>query len=288
MKKYELRYKKEAPFGNEDFSIYNHGNDILDDGWEKWSLPLGNGYMGVNIFGRVKEERMQITENSLCNPYSKGNGGLNNFCDIYLDFEHENVENYKRGLCLNNAVAYTEYDCNGVHFKREHFASYPDKVFVTKLSCNKPGGLSFVLRPEIPYVKPYLFEEGDGMGKTAKVSVSGDTITIGGEMEYYRIKYEGIIYVHTEGGELISKEKTMNSVLLRLIVRTISVHCVAVKPVSGLSSASMTRRWISTRISSKVIRRKNRCHSISSRIVNCLYRMYRLQCVIIMKELIWI
>ena len=209
MKKYELRYKKEAPFGNEDFSIYNHGNDILDDGWEKWSLPLGNGYMGVNIFGRVKEERMQITENSLCNPYSKGNGGLNNFCDIYLDFEHENVENYKRGLCLNNAVAYTEYDCNGVHFKREHFASYPDKVFVTKLSCNKPGGLSFVLRPEIPYVKPYLFEEGDGMGKTAKVSVSGDTITIGGEMEYYRIKYEGIIYVNTEGGELISKEKTI-------------------------------------------------------------------------------
>ena len=47
-----------------------------DDGWEKWSLPIGNGYMGVNVFGRKHREKLQITENSLCNPYAKGEGGL--------------------------------------------------------------------------------------------------------------------------------------------------------------------------------------------------------------------
>ena len=137
MKKYELWYKKEAPFGNEDLTIFEFGKDIPDDGWEKWSLPIGNGYMGVNIFGRVKTERMQVTENSLCNPYVACKAGLNNFCEVYLDFPHENVKNYRRGLCLNNAVAYTEYDFEGVHYKREHFASYPDKVLVTKLSSDK-------------------------------------------------------------------------------------------------------------------------------------------------------
>ena len=209
MKKYELWYTKEAPFGNEDFTIFQFGNDIPDDGWEKWSLPIGNGYMGVNIFGRVKTERMQVTENSLSNPYRACHAGLNNFAEVYIDFEHENVGNYRRGLCLNNAVCYTEYDYNGVHYKREYFTSYPDKVFVTRLSCDKKGGLSFILRPEIPFVKPYLFEEGDGMGKSGEVTVSADTITLGGEMEYYGIKYEGIVTVINDGGERLSGDKTI-------------------------------------------------------------------------------
>ena len=209
MKKYKLWYKKEAPFGNEEFTLFEHGFDASDDGWEKWSLPIGNGYMGVNILGRVKTERMQVTENSLCNPYAKGNGGLNNFCELYLDFEHENISDFRRGLSLNNALCYMEYNCGGVHFKREHFTSYPDKVFVTRISCDKKDGLSFVIRPEIPFLKPYLFEEGDGMGKIGEVRVSGDTVTLGGEMEFYKISYEGIIKVIPEGGELIQGDKTI-------------------------------------------------------------------------------
>ena len=68
MKHYELWYTKEAPFGQEDFHLFRHGRRSPDDGWEKWSLPLGNGYMGINVFGRTETERLQITENSLENP----------------------------------------------------------------------------------------------------------------------------------------------------------------------------------------------------------------------------
>ncbi|MBQ0125371.1 MAG: glycoside hydrolase N-terminal domain-containing protein, partial [Clostridiales bacterium] len=73
----KLWYEKEAPHVNDDFYDWdwNHPRPD-DDGWEKWSLPLGNGYMGVNVFGRTKTERFQITENSLSNPVVRGNGGL--------------------------------------------------------------------------------------------------------------------------------------------------------------------------------------------------------------------
>ena len=69
-KQYKLLYKSQSPFGGEDRYIYAHGHspELADDGWEKWSLPIGNGYMGANVFGRTLTERIQITENSLSNP----------------------------------------------------------------------------------------------------------------------------------------------------------------------------------------------------------------------------
>ena len=76
MKHYELWYTKEAPFGQEDFHLFRHGRRSPDDGWEKWSLPLGNGYMGINVFGRTETERLQITENSLENPIAFNISGI--------------------------------------------------------------------------------------------------------------------------------------------------------------------------------------------------------------------
>ena len=233
MKHYELWYTKEAPYGNENFLLFAFRRDIPDDGWEKWSLPIGNGYMGVNVFGRTETERLQITENSLCNPfvsdarYPGGNGGLNNFCELYLDFGHlfSEVTNYRRSLSLNDAIAYTDYVYNGVRYTREHFTSYPDRVFATKISADKKGALTFTVRPEIPFVAPCLLTEGDGMGKMGEVSVSGNKITFAGEMEFYKIQYEGQVLVLHEGGELIAHEKTVevknaDSVILLTAVGT--------------------------------------------------------------------
>ena len=216
MKSYELWYTREAPYGNENQALYDMTKDIPDDGWEKWSLPLGNGYMGVNVFGRCATERLQITENSLSNPdvwdyADRCNAGLNNFCELYLDFGHDAslVQNYRRSLSLNTAVAKTTYSLDGVIYTREHFTSYPDRVLVTRITADKPASITLTVRPEIPFISDHLLREGDGMGKSGTVSAQGNRITLSGKMDYYEILFEGQIAVLADGGEMLTEEKTV-------------------------------------------------------------------------------
>lgn len=154
-----------------------------DTGWEQWSIPLGCGYMGANVFGLTDTERIQLTENSLC-----GNngfeGGLNNFSETYLDFGHDysGVSNYTRDLILNDATAHVRYDYGGVTYSREYFTSYPDKVMAIRLSASESGKLDFTLRPTIPYRNEK---------KSGTVSAQGDTITLSGRMHGYEVDFEG-------------------------------------------------------------------------------------------------
>ncbi len=177
-------------------------------GWESYSLPLGNGYMGANVFGLVERERIQITENSLENPGHLG--GLNNFAEIYIRFDHANVGGYERGLSLDEGVAYCRYTFLGVDYTREYFASYPDKVLVVKLTASKPGSLSFVLCPEIPFVKEYAVKPGDGGGKTGAVTAQGDTIHLSGKAHYYSILFEGRVQVMAASGTVSAKDGTLS------------------------------------------------------------------------------
>lgn len=176
-------------------------------GWENESLPLGNGYMGANIFGIVERERIQITENSLENPGPLG--GLNNFAELYLKFDHADVQDYERGLCLDDATAYCRYACGGVDYRREVFASYPDRVLVVRLTASQAGALSFTLCPEIPFVKDYALKPGDGGGKSGTVTAGGDTILLTGRMHYYDILFEGRLQVLPTGGTVTAAGGTL-------------------------------------------------------------------------------
>ena len=80
-------------------------------GWEQYSLPLGNGYFGASVFGRTDAERIQFATNVFAN--DKPRGGVSSFADIYLDFQHDGVENYERGLSLSEGFAYTRYALKG-------------------------------------------------------------------------------------------------------------------------------------------------------------------------------
>jgi alpha-L-fucosidase 2 len=176
-----------------------------NDGWVSQSLPLGNGYMGVNVFGGVRQERLQITENSLVDSPSDKIGGLNSFADVFLDFPHATPTHYSRDLVLNSSTAHVSYDNEGVHFTREYFTSYPDKVLVIRLQASKAGALDFTLRPTIPYLTEFRrATEGpqDHRGKHGTVSATGDTITLAGTMDYYDIKFEGQFKVIPQGGTM--------------------------------------------------------------------------------------
>lgn len=61
------------------------------------------------------------------------------------------VEHYLRALDLATAVAEVNYQQAGVSFSRQHFVSAPDEVFVSRLTADKPGQVSFAAtldRPE--------------------------------------------------------------------------------------------------------------------------------------------
>ena len=169
-----------------------------DEGWEHWSYPIGNGYMGANVFGGTDVERIQLTEKTLFNTGLYGLGGLTSFAEVDIHFNHKDVEEYKRSLNLNDAVAHVSYLSEGVRHTREMFISYPDQVMVINLKTDKPGALSFELAPRISYMKS--LREDDR--KTGTVVARGNTIILSGTLPNEGNNFEAQFSVLNDGGTL--------------------------------------------------------------------------------------
>lgn len=59
-----------------------------DAGWIDDSIPMGNAYLGANLFGGVATERLQLTENSVQDSDGDSIGGLDSLAEVSLDFPH--------------------------------------------------------------------------------------------------------------------------------------------------------------------------------------------------------
>jgi alpha-L-fucosidase 2 len=175
------------------------------------ALPVGNGRMGAMVFGGTADERIQFNEDTLWtgHPHDYSHPGAAEvlpelrrliadgdvkaagkllkerflsipvrqrayqpFGDLRLQFPgHEHVGDYRRELDLDAAVASTSYVVDGVRYKREVFASYPDRVIVVRLTADKPGHVSFTLRLDTPH-------------KVSQISTIGaDTIRLTGQVQ---------------------------------------------------------------------------------------------------------
>ena len=65
------------------------------------------------------------------------------FGDLYLQFPgQDSSTNYRRGLDLRNAISNLSYDCNGVHYTREYFASVPQRSIVIHIGADHTGSVS--------------------------------------------------------------------------------------------------------------------------------------------------
>lgn len=197
-KKYELWYDRPAFNRGADYDVVVSRGFPYDEDWERWSLPIGNGYMGATIFGRTDTERIQLSEKTLANRGCYGQGGFTNFTEIYLDICHYQTKDYKRSLSLNDAVAAVSYENGGTVYTREYFANYPSNVIAVKIKANQPGRVSFTVRPVIPY----LNTDRKGDNRTGKVTAEKNLIVLSGEMEHFRLAYEAQIKVLNYGGEL--------------------------------------------------------------------------------------
>ncbi len=155
------------------------------------ALPVGNGRLGAMVFGGTEHERLQFNEDTLWTgqPHEYQHDGAvkylpvvrqllfegkqreaeelameqmmsvpvrqekyQPFGDLLLDFPgHEQVSDYRRELDIDSAASTVRYRIGQTTFTREVFSSFPDQVIVVRLSCDKPGQLTFNARLGSPH-----------------------------------------------------------------------------------------------------------------------------------------
>jgi alpha-L-fucosidase 2 len=114
-------------------------------------LPVGNGTLGAFLIGGMALERIVLNEHSLWsgNCFADGiygpvcSGNYQTLGNLWIHLPgHEKGSNYRRSLDLSTALVTVQYDVAGVTYKRELFASYPDKVVALRLTASRPGALT--------------------------------------------------------------------------------------------------------------------------------------------------
>jgi len=203
------------------------------------ALPVGNGRLGGMIFGGVKQEQIQLNEDSIwagkkmdrINPEAAKaipevrrllmDGKLREaeiladnaiiakprrmppyqpLGNLWLRFlRHENASDYRRELDLDSGIVRVSYQIGDAKFTREIFSSAVDQVIVMRLTCDKPGHLSFSVT---------LDREADAKTTIAnpnRVVLEGEAIARDerhpGEPKV-GVKFQGVLQVLAEGGRV--------------------------------------------------------------------------------------
>jgi alpha-L-fucosidase 2 len=198
------------------------------------ALPIGNGRLGAMVFGNPSQEEIQLNEitvwagqpNRNDNPDAKEalpkvrqlifNGKYKEAQDLvnqkfisrisqgmpyqtvgnlYLAFPgQENFTNYYRELNIETAVTSTHYDVDGVTYKREVFASFPDQVIIVRVTASKAGKISFTASMKRPAPVDISTEEND---KLIMSGITGDCDSIKGA-----VKFQAAVKIAAEGGSV--------------------------------------------------------------------------------------
>jgi alpha-L-fucosidase 2 len=153
------------------------------------ALPVGNGRLGAMVFGDTEHEQIQLNEDSMWPgaadwENSKGTPKdlekirklleegniqevdkliLDSFSfksivrshqtmgNLFIDFhEKRNIENYKRSLNFDDALASVEYTYQGNSYSQKVFASAVDDVLVIELETSAKEGLNLNLKLDRP------------------------------------------------------------------------------------------------------------------------------------------
>ena len=162
------------------------------------------------IEGKDSEADALMNSNFICKgPGSSAGTGNGQFgCyqvlgNLHLSFSsgsHARVENYRRHLNLNDALARVEFTRAGVTFTREMFVSAPDQVMVLCLRADHSKAISFEARLD----RPERFETaGDGKDGLLMSGQLDNGLGGGG------VRYAARIRVLNRGGEVSVRENRL-------------------------------------------------------------------------------
>ncbi len=215
------------------------------------ALPVGNGRLGAMVFGGIDQERLQLNEDTLWagGPYDPVNPEAKDALpevrrlifdgkykeadrlitakvmakplrqmpyetvgDLLLTFpDTAAVQDYRRDLNLDTAVATVSYTAGGVKFKREVFSSPVDQVIVVRITADKKGSVSLTAGMKSPQ-KAEVTTGDAGAGRR----VSGpDTLVLSGvngtaEGIAGALKFQSRVRVVASGGETSATANTIS------------------------------------------------------------------------------
>ena len=189
--------------------------------WSSEALPIGNGRMGAMFYGGVHQEKIQFNEQSLWSgdnnwdgEYETGDrgfGSYRNFGEITIDFaKAKEATAYSRSLDISNGIHQTAFIQNGIQYKRDAFASYPDQVLVFRYTATEKGAFCG---------KISLTSAQGAISKANQNSIHFEGVMAN------KLKYAAVLRIQHQGGKIkvegnnISFENC-NSLTLLLDART--------------------------------------------------------------------
>jgi len=130
------------------------------------------------------------------------------FGDLRLHFPgHDEPTDYRRELDIDAGIAKVSYRIGQTIFTREIFSSFPDQVIVVRLTCNRPGQLTFTAKLDSPHPD------------TQTLIVDKNTLALRGRLHEYTgkrakrkrpsvLKFEAQLCASAKGGKLaVDSEK---------------------------------------------------------------------------------
>lgn len=156
-------------------------------------------------------EAQELIDKHMLGPWNQNYMPL---ADILLEWPgDENVSGYRRELDLNRGVVTITYTQNGVNYKRELFASYPDQALVMNISADKKNAIEFFA--------------GLGSQINNRTKVEGNQIVINGQAPWHTdpnytgvhppvykegkgMRFEGRLLVRQEGGTISAQDDKLH------------------------------------------------------------------------------
>ena len=201
--------------------------------WEE-ALPVGNGRLGAMIFGGIAQERIQFNESTVWQgePHDYAHPGASKYLgqlrqllfdgkqaeaeklamDVFmsvpirqksyqafgdLNLEFPNLSQplvYQRLLNLDDAIASTQFEADGVTYRRDVFASWPAQAIIVRLVASKPGSITLNAALSSAHKEPRI------------TMVSDRELAMSGAVEDSAIRYEARLLVQSEGGSVSAKD----------------------------------------------------------------------------------
>ena len=232
------------------------------------ALPIGNGRLAAMIYGGTNTETIQLNEETVWTgqPHDYSHKGAYLFLDsirgllfagkqqdahrladkefmsqpygqqtyqplgnVQLTFAgQDRFSQFYRDLKLDKALASVSYVVNGVKFKREMFASYPDNAIFVKITANKSKSLNFKIELTCPhYNKSVSTEDNQLILKGNVNNYPYDYYEKKGNYKYpaSKISFESHLLVQNTDGTLTAgngsiEVKNATSVVLKLVAAT--------------------------------------------------------------------